>query len=191
MTEYTTLALLKSALKIPTSDTTRDEFLQLAIEAASRAIEDRCGRVFGKGEDAETRTLSTVGRVHPVRARGVWLGEKLIVPDIASSDFEVDGYPTAEADPPNCFAENRPASALFLPGRNWADRQVAVTAVWGWPAVPAPIQQACLLQALRLSRRPGSPEGIAGSAEWGLMRIPNLDPDVRALVEPYRLLGLA
>ena len=45
--------------------------------------------------------------------------------------------------------------------------------------------EATLLHAGRLYKRPGSPEGVAGSSEWGLVRIPHFDPDVKALLAPY------
>lgn len=193
MTDYIELALLKSELGIAEDDDTRDVPLQLNISAASQAIDDRCGRTFGKTETATTRRVPVSGRVLEVRDRGVYLGSRLITPDIASADgVEVAGFPSATLWPESSFETGQPATGLVLQSGTWAGRlSVGVTAVWGWPAVPATIQQACLLQALRLSRRKGSPEGVAGSAEWGLIRIPNLDPDVRALVEPYRLPGIA
>jgi hypothetical protein len=37
--------------------------------------------------------------------------------------------------------------------------------------------------------RKDSPEGVLGSADFGLLRVTNRDPDVRALIEPYILAG--
>jgi hypothetical protein len=55
--------------------------------------------------------------------------------------------------------------------------------------VPDEVVQATLLQAGRLYRRKDSPEGVTGSADWGMVRLPRLDPDVMALIEPYMLPG--
>jgi hypothetical protein len=43
---YATLADVKAALRIPTSDTQDDFLLELSIEAASRQIDGFCERVF-------------------------------------------------------------------------------------------------------------------------------------------------
>ncbi|MDX2921298.1 hypothetical protein PV370_25695, partial [Streptomyces sp. NE06-03C] len=66
---------------------------------------------------------------------------------------------------------------------------VQVTARWGWPAVPDEIVQATLIQAARLYKRKDSPEGVTGSAEWGVVRLSRRDPDVWALIEHYVLPG--
>jgi hypothetical protein len=64
---------------------------------------------------------------------------------------------------------------------------VRVTAKWGWPAVPYPINQACILQAARIYKRYDSPLGVAGFGDLGAIRVSRfLDPDVAQMVEPYR-----
>lgn len=183
---YVTRALLKQALKIPDNKTGQDELLDLALQAATDAITARVGgRTFHKDLEPSTRTYSAADRL--VRTRSGW---RLLVDDVASplglsvtpvgggSEYTVTPWPTG------AFSRGEPATALdtTAPGYGWID----VAAIWGWPEVPGAVQQACLLQATRLYRRKDSPEGIAGSAEWGLMRVPSLDPDVRALLDPFR-----
>lgn len=51
---------------------------------------------------------------------------------------------------------------------------------------PDPIREACLIQASRLFKRGDAPFGIAGSAEYGTVRISTLDPDVRVLLGEFR-----
>lgn len=50
------------------------------------------------------------------------------------------------------------------------------------------IKRACLIQATRLLRRSEAPFGTVGGGEMGAepVTIPKLDPDVQALVDPYR-----
>lgn len=189
MTEYIELALLKAELNIPAEDETRNTSLTLNIQAASLAIDDRCGRSFGVDETPTTRVVPTRGNVLVERSYGTWAGTRLLVPDISTEAITVDGVTGFE--PRFDGRPGWPITSLYLPSRAWSGTSVSITALWGWAAVPATIRQACLLQALRYARRPGSPEGVAGSAEWGLIAIPRLDPDVRALVEPYRTAGLA
>lgn len=188
---YAELSTLKLSLGI--TDTARDDLLTQALNAASSSIDERCGRTFGQAEEASVRTFRTRGRT--VRQDGY--GELLLVDDIASTDgLEVatgggDDWTAIteyETDPENALDKGRPITGILR--AFWSTfAQVRVTAVWGWPGVPEPVVQATLIQAARLYRRKDSPEGVAGSAEWGLIRVPSLDPDVRALVEPFRLSG--
>ena len=187
---YADLATLKAMLGI--TDTSRDSLLEAALDAASASIDQRCGRTFGMDVTPSPRVFRVRGRVTPFDG-----GSLLLVDDIATLDgLTVEtGRPggwvevtDAEPYPDNALDRGRPITGLVRPF--WStSAQVRVTAVWGWPAVPEPVVQATLLQASRLYRRKDSPEGVAGSAEWGLIRVPGLDPDVRALVEPYRLPG--
>ncbi|WP_329426837.1 phage head-tail connector protein [Streptosporangium sp. NBC_01495] len=192
---YIELATLKNALGV--TDTDRDALLEQAISAATSGIDERCGRTFGRDIAASTRTFRTRGRT----IRDDHGGELLLVDDIATDEglvIEVGDraiwtpvHETRfETEPENALVLGRPVTSLALLYSWWSlYRRARITAVWGWPEVPAGIKQAALLQASRLYRRKDSPEGVAGSAEWGLVRMPNLDPDVRALVEPFRLTG--
>ncbi|MFI9552643.1 hypothetical protein [Nonomuraea endophytica] len=193
--EYATLADLKEYTKI--SDNARDSVLFTAIAAASRAIDRKTGRRFWLDATTVQRAYNPAGRV--VRDER---GELLLVDDIGSvsglvvevgsgaSWSAVTGY---ETTPDNALLDSHPVTGLLLATGTWGTRpsRVRITARWGWPAVPDEIEQATLLQAARLYKRKDTPEGVAGSADWGLMRVPHLDPDVRALVEPFMLPGFA
>jgi hypothetical protein len=64
---------------------------------------------------------------------------------------------------------------------------VKVTGVWGWPAVPAAVETACIIQSQRIFKRFDSPLGVAGFGDMGAIRVTRaLDGDVAQLVEPYR-----
>lgn len=53
---------------------------------------------------------------------------------------------------------------------------------------PAPVVEACGLQAARIFMRKGAPFGVLGSADVGFMRLhAKLDPDVQLLLDPFRL----
>lgn len=189
---YVTLDVLKGALTLARTDTTRDDLLQLALTAASRSVERYCdSRVFYLASAATARTY-TCGPNVLVNGQG---DERLPVDDIGSTTGLVvevgDGttYTTVtayETWPDNALARNEAITAIVIPATSsvtlQTQRKMRITARWGWPEVPAAVEQATLLQATRLYRRPSSPEGVAGSADWGLIRIPNLDPDVKALL---------
>ncbi|MFI6861784.1 phage gp6-like head-tail connector protein [Streptomyces sp. NPDC050421] len=191
--EYADRAALKDALSIEVDDTTRDALLDRALAAASRGIDTATGRRFWLDDAASARTYRTAGRT-------LWAdgGEVLNVDDIGAATGLVTATGTAgawstvtdvETTPDNALARGRPITGLLLAGGGWGTQRVQVTAQWGWPAVPDEIEQATLIQAARLYRRKDSPEGVTGSAEWGVVRLSRRDPDVWALIEHFVLPG--
>ena len=197
-TAYVTRELLKQALNIPASDTTRDALVDSCRFAAARMVEENCdNRVFTLDATTSQRTWETRGNV--LRADR-WGGEKFYVDDFGSatgvvvetSDDEVTWTSQSPFDvwPFNAVAKLKPFTAVILPWPSCVlrtTRLIRVTARWGWPQVPSQVEQANLLQAMRLYRRPSSPEGVAGSPDWGLVRIPYMDPDVKALLAPFTM----
>jgi hypothetical protein len=66
-------------------------------------------------------------------------------------------------------------------------QSVKIIGVWGWSAVPAEVNSACVIQASRIFNRRQSPFGIAGSPDIGTVRLlSRLDADVEALLRPMR-----
>ncbi|MGW3724148.1 phage gp6-like head-tail connector protein [Streptomyces sp. NPDC000851] len=193
--EYGTLAALKSKLGIEADDTSRDTLLTSALASASRGIDKTTGRRFWLDPSAVQRTFRLPGRV--VREDD---GDLLLVDDIGSptglvvetgsgaSFAVVTGY---ETSPDNALADGKPITGLLRVLGTWgtATTRVRITARFGWPTVPDDITEAALIQASRLYKRKDSPEGIIGSAEWGVRNLSRRDPDVWALIEPYILPG--
>lgn len=187
---YASLAELKQALNIPLTDTSKDATVLRKIDGASRSVEQWCdGRQFYLDRVASTRTYSTRRRVtrlddgtEVLRVDSIGADPDDIVVEVgngtswtAATDFE-----TA---PDNALARLVAIEGLVSLNCDWSrNRRVRITARWGWPAVPTAVAEATFLQANRLAKRPGSPEGVAGSSEWGIIRLPNLDPDVKALL---------
>ena len=64
-----------------------------------------------------------------------------------------------------------------------------ITGTWGWPAVPAMVKQACRIQVARIMKRQESPLGVAGFGEFGVVRVSRLDPDIDAMLQPYKMLS--
>ena len=61
----------------------------------------------------------------------------------------------------------------------------------GSATVPAPIFQAILLYAAKFYQRQNSPDGVAGTAENGLIRTGRYDSDAESLLGPYVGIGVA
>lgn len=197
-TEYATLADLKAQLGVEAGDTTRDALLDKALKSASRGIDRATGRRFWLDGSPTVRTYRLHQRV--VREED---GDVLLVDDIGDTTGMVvesastgGGSFTAitgsyETTPDNALADGNPITGLLRANSIWgtAFTRIRVTAKFGWPAVPDDIASACLIQATRLYKRKDSPEGIIGSAEWGVRNLSRRDPDVWALIEPYILPG--
>lgn len=175
----------KNALEITADD--EDDWIDRCLRGASRSIERRTGwPTFWKAASAQTTTVSVLGKVLPVRSPYGAYTKVLLRSGVASAtSFSVAGYSTAVLMPEDALAEGRPADAIRLPqyATFGTDATLTYTAIPGWPEVPGDIEMACHLQASRLYKRKASPEGYAGSAEWGVTRIPALDPDVLAILK--------
>ncbi|QJT01783.1 phage gp6-like head-tail connector protein [Streptomyces asoensis] len=193
--EYVTLEELKSQLKIEPSDDTRDADLNRARASASRSIDKTTGRRFWLDPEPVTWTFNPRGRI--CREDD---GDLFLVDDIGSEEGLVvevgsganwSAVTDYETSPDNALAKGQPITGLLRVLGTWgiATARLRVTAQFGWPTVPDDIQQAALIQATRLFKRKDSPEGIIGSAEWGVRNLSRRDPDVWALIEPYIIPG--
>ena len=186
---YTTLAMLKKAVNRTSTDTTADDLLAMALDSGARDIEDYCdGRVFYLADSATARTFPTD------RSLCTPQGYRLPVDDIGHATFTAevsnDGLTwTTLTDvatyPANALAKDWAIEAL-ISQTDWSlYRWARITARWGWPVTPKQVKHAHLLQSSRFYKRKDSPEGVAGSSEWGLIRVPNMDPDVKRLLAKF------
>ncbi|PKT71864.1 hypothetical protein CW362_16525 [Streptomyces populi] len=193
--EYVTLEELKRQFSLEADDDSRDEDLNRARASASRSIDKTTGRRFWLDPVPVQRTFNPRGRI--VREDD---GDLFLIDDVGSaaglvveigagaSWSAVTGF---ETSPDNALADGKPVTGLLQPLGTWGTvtSRLRVTAQFGWPAVPDDIHEAALIQASRLYKRKDSPEGIIGSAEWGVRNLSRRDPDVWALIEPYIIPG--
>lgn len=179
---YITRDKLKDVLDI--TDDSEDDWIDRCVLGASRALERRSGwPTFWNTVTPVTRTFSVVGRVRPVRTNRLNFDKILLRDGIASAEgLLVAGVSNPILMPEEALDEGMPCDAIRLPSGAVYD-QMTLTAIRGYPSVPADIEWAAQMQSQRFYGRKGSPEGIAGSAEWGLTRIPALDPDVLAILK--------
>ena len=187
---YATLAQLKSALKI--IDSLDDDNLERAIASASRLIDGYAGRYFYN---------TTATRIFTPDGLNLCQTDDLVSITTLKTSTNLDGvfdltWTTADyqAEPVNAVVDGTQtpitrlravASTSFPVGRSIAS--VQVTGVFGWSAVPDPVNYACIIQASRLWKRLDSPLGVAGFGDMGVVRVSTaLDADVRQLIDPYR-----
>lgn len=192
-TIYASLSDLKLAAG-EIAESTRDGLLETSLAAASRSIDKYCGRRFYADKVATARQFRTDGTA--VCAAD---GDLLFIDDLSSIAGLIvetgDGTTWSAVtdyltEPVNALVKNWPITALRRKLFYWTTTRVRVTGLWGWPGVPDEVTQACLLQASRLFNRRKSPEGITGNAEWGLVRVTRVDPDVASLLQPYQIMGV-
>ena len=68
----------------------------------------------------------------------------------------------------------------------WTRAPIQVTAQWGWTAVPASVKEACLVVAEETFKLKDAPFGVAGVAEWGVVRVRS-NPLAMAMISRYQL----
>jgi len=204
MAAYVDLEDLKRSLEI-SGETYADDDLELAISAASSAIEAQTGRTFAVEEGEATREyvasrrgwleLGDMAAVSGVevdeRGTGDWVslteGEDydLLPYNYADDEQPIEGLQLRQSGripsfEPYCYYGLSDAESLRWP-------VVRVTGTFGWATVPDPIKAATSILATRLVKRVReAPFGVAGMGADGIaVRIATGDPDVAMLVGPY------
>lgn len=200
---YATLAELREHMG-DTGTVLTAAVAERAIEAASRAIDRHCGRWFYQEAATSTRVYRPddpyVAWVHDISTttglviRTDTAGDYTWATSWATTDYDLE--PT-DADvvgagttvQPYCWWRIVAVGTRLFPRHDYR-RTLQVTARFGWSAVPDDVQLACLLKAAALYERRNSVQGVAGFADFGVVRIGRTDPDVMALLGPYRKLHI-
>lgn len=191
------------------TDTTDTDTLQNvtdAIDAATGAVDEDTHRRFDTtGVDAAL-TLP--------RPRG--LVPRLDIPDLVSltsiklddnddgafettlvaADYELDRWHVGPYIDVTGERADWPYEYVTLLSRYWPTGRrrnvIEITGVWGWPTVPAAINQACSILATRLMQRmTAAPFGVQSFGGEASQSIRSTDSDYLALIDPYRRKGIA
>jgi hypothetical protein len=191
--DYVSLAEIKNTLELANL-TYADNDLRTAITAASRGIDDYCGRQFTSGGTAEVRYYTASHATYlPI--------DDLVSLGTMKTDYDGDGvYETTWTvntdfllEPQNAPAYSKPydqirilypRSSLRFPPYAGG---VQITGQFGWSEPPAAIKQATIILSERLLQRARSaPFGVVGIGFDNVaVRIPTVDPDVSFLLSPY------
>ena len=194
--DYCSTAELRSYIT-RSSVTVDDTELALAVTAASRVVDEYCGRQFGS-TSAEARVYTAeydcrrrrwivdTDDFHTITGLSVMVDDD----DDGTFDKEIDVY---RLWPFNAGDVARPWTRIIVDpdSSNFpscAEGAVEVTATYGWTAVPTPVKTATLIEANRIFQRRVSPFGIAGSPETGseLRLLRAVDVDVQKILQPFR-----
>jgi hypothetical protein len=192
---YATLSDVKQALRI--EDELDDPLLELSIESASRLIDGYTQRFF-----YSAGTATKIFR--PADSFRTEINDLQQLDELKTSSNGSTFNVTWSASDYQLEPLNEQAGGIQSPATRilavgsllfplWDPRDpdayeatVQVTGVWGWSAVPTAIKQATIIMAIRQFKRYDSPLGVAGFGDLGAMRVSSIDPDMEALVLPFR-----
>lgn len=200
---YATLAEVKAALRIPLSDTVDDTMLETVIEAASREIDGYTERSFYNAGTAVRYFVPTDAFLTEIDdAISITKVETSSDGSAFDTDWSLDS--DVQLEPLNGIVGGlavpryriRAIGSYLFPiwdvkNVNSHEATVRVTGTWGWSSVPLAIKQACILYSARQYKRYDSPLGVAGFGDLTAINITRIDPDVMALVAPFRKVRMA
>jgi hypothetical protein len=190
---YCSLADLKAALRV--TDAIDDSLLELAIESASREIDGYCERVFYSTSATRVYAPHNIYLVETddiVSVTTVKTSTDGLTYDttLAATDYQLEPLNGIAGGMVSPFTQIRAVGDYLWPAYSpqtifHLEASVQVVGVFGWSAVPAAIRQATVILAMRLFKRLDAPLGMI-SNDLGSMRVGRFDPDVEALVAPFR-----
>ena len=199
---YTTLQEVKDILRLGTAVSDDDGLLERCIESASRHIDRYCERSFTAGSatrifapnDSYLCEIDDLISVTTIKtstdADGVY------DTTWGSDDYQLEPLNGISGGVYSPYTRIRAVGDYLFPTVNWPESQgeatVQVVGLFGYAtAVPTDVIQACNFLAVREYKRYDSPLGVAGFGEIGVVRVSRTDPDIEALLAPFRKLRMA
>jgi len=198
---YASLSEVKAAARI--ADAIDDALLEITIEAASREIDAMTERFF-YSSGTVTRTyiptdlflLETDDIISVSSIKSDTTGDGGFNQTWAQSDYQLEPLNGIARGIVTPYTRVRAVGDLLWPiyeprDINAGQASVEITGVFGFSSVPIAIQQATILMALRQFKRYDSPLGAAGFGDLGVMRVSRYDPDIEALISPWKKIRFA
>jgi hypothetical protein len=194
---YCTRAEAKEALSIASADTADDVLIDTLVTVASRLIDGYCERFFYSANQTRYYT--------PQDDYFCPTDDLVSVTTVYTDDNDDGTYSTTwlttdwTLDPINAALDSSPRPYNLIEAPVYGTKvfpsairnSVKVVGVWGFPSVPASIQQACVLLTTTLYASRNAPFGVLGGGDTGqVFRLSSrLHPAAVALIEPYRKRG--
>ncbi len=192
MADYCTLADIKA--RLDRTDDRDDARISAIISVASKHVEQLTNREFSTTTEARYFTADTGGccevddLVSLTSLQTDENGDRVYERTWRLADYDLEPANAASRGLPYTRIEIPPQGQLSFPTYR---RAVKVTGTWGFPSVPLAVSEAAILLTIRLLKRVDAPYGVAGSPDLGEMTaLPRQDPDVMALLAPYRRFAL-
>lgn len=197
---YATLNEVKAALRV--TDTIDDALIETAIEAASREIDGHTERFFYNA-GTETKLfiptdfflceVDDLISVTTIKTRAQGTAFSVV---FGANDFQLEPLNGNVGGIDTPFTRIRAIGEKLFPQFDIRDTNafkatVEVTGVFGFSEVPKAINQATILLGMRQFKRFDAPLGVAGFGDIGAINITRVDPDVMALIAPFRKVRFA
>ena len=167
------------------------------VTSSSRMIDRYCGREFY--QTTEARTFATSDDIYTL-SFGSYndlvsvttlktdpTGGGTYSTTIGATSFQLLPYNASQADEPYTDLQLLGGVQWPVPTFNMRQNTVEITGVWGWPAVPLDVKQACRIIVAEIAKLESAPLGVAGFGEFGVVRVSQtMPPRARQLLAPYR-----
>lgn len=208
---YCTLGQLKLAAG-NVSDASDDQLLEIAINAASRQIDDYCHRRFWEdgavtsreffvtgdgssldfGQDDVAGLATATGVVVKIDTAGDGTYATTLVQGVDYLLLPVNAEVMVPARPYTSISLGLSGATFAALPLQPSDRPlVQITGKWGDADIPDEVTQACLLQAQQLWKSKDAVFGVAAFGDVGALRVKaTLNPIAQALVDDYRLVNV-
>lgn len=188
MADYTSTAQVRARLS--RTDNRDDATIQTLVTIASKSVEYLTNRRFDQvtGTRYFTPTESWYTDIDDLVSVTTITtdiqGDRTYSETWSATDYELEPANAPSASFPYTQIAIAPKGTKAFPVLR---RGLRIVGVWGWPAVPQPVNEATILMTIRLLKRIDAPFGIVGSTELGNMQmLPARDPDIAAMLAPYR-----
>lgn len=186
---YCSLNQIKAALRI--TDAVDDALLEMAVESASRMIDSECDRNFFSTSatrdfvPSDSYTVDTDDLTAITSVKIDDQGDLTFLTTLAVTDYQAE--PVNQRVSGNAFPiyRLRMIGDYLLP--LWGQQAtVRIQGTYGFTPVPTQITQATVIQAGRIFKRLDSLLGFAGFSDMGVARVGRVDPDVAAMIRPFK-----
>jgi hypothetical protein len=182
-----------------------DARIEQAIEAASRQIDDYCGRRFWQDSTVVTREFYCHDPTELVSHAGAVMDISTTTGLVVKLDTgDNGGFATTVTistqfvlTPPNAADDGEPYTGIMLVDGDAFPQSsrrpgCQVTAKFGWPSVPEAVQQACLIQSVLLFKATDAAMGGLSFGDGAFMRVRGgLNPIALSLVDRYAFPAVA
>lgn len=192
---YTTQALVKTYLGIPSGTSSENTAIDSAIAAADSEIDQICGRTFVTPGAATTKTYVPYDD-YTVYIDDVAQTTGLVVKEDTALDGAYDTTLTITTDfiltgNSAPYRVLRRVDGDMWPRDRYGRPTVSVEAFHGYKmTVPSQVSQCSLVIAARLYQRKSSPLGFqTGGVDLGFVRISRSDPEVVALLRGLKIMA--
>jgi len=167
------------------------------VTSSSRMIDRYCGRTFY--QVTEARTFATEDDIYSLQMgpfddlvsittlKTDPTGAGVYSTTIGATSYQLVPYNGPQYEEPYTSLQLLGGVQWPVPTFNMRQNTVEITGVWGWPAVPLDVKQACRIIVAEIAKLESAPLGVAGFGEFGVVRVSQtMPPRARQLLQPYK-----